>query len=99
MKQKEGQLNELALFCYGGFVGYYIYVLKSDSGRSYIGHSKDIDNRVVEHNSGKNKATRGKGPWRLVYSEEFETRSEAVMRERYYKTVAGRIVLREKGVL
>ena len=80
-------------------MGFYVYVLKSDSGRSYIGHSKDLDNRVAEHNSGKSKATRGKGPWKLVYSEKFDTRSEAVMRERYFKTVAGRIELRAKGLL
>jgi putative endonuclease len=80
-------------------VEFSVYVLKNDSGRSYIGHSKDVSNRVAEHNIGKSKATRGKGPWTLIYTEEFETRPEAVKRERYLKTVAGRIELREKGIL
>ena len=80
-------------------MGFFVYVLKSESSaQTYVGHSKDIKNRVAEHNNGKNKATKGKGPWKLVYSEEFETRSEAVMRERYFKTVAGRIELRELGL-
>jgi len=54
---------------------------------------------MVEHNSGKNKATKGKGPWRLVYQEEFETRSGAAQREMFFKTVEGRIELKEKGIL
>jgi putative endonuclease len=81
-------------------LGFYVYVLKSAStGRSYIGHSKDLNNRVTEHNSGKSKATRGKGPWRLVYQEEFQTRSEAMKREYYFKSRTGRIILKERGIL
>ena len=80
-------------------MGFHVYVLKSDSGRSYIGHSKDIDNRVAEHNSNKNKATKGKGPWKLIYSEEFETRAEAMKREKYFKTQIGRLWLKEQAYL
>ena len=77
-----------------------VYVLKSEkSGRSYIGHTADLPKRLVEHTIGKSKATRGKGPWRLVYHEEFVTRAEAVARERYFKTVEGRSELKERGIL
>jgi len=81
-------------------MGFSVYILKSElSGRSYIGHSKDLSKRVFEHNSGKSKATRGKGPWKLVYYEEYYTRSDASKREQYFKTVDGRIELKKNGIL
>jgi len=81
-------------------MGFSVYVLKSESGsRSYIGHSKDLLKRICEHNIGKSKATRGKGPWKLVYSEEYKSRSDASKREKYFKTVEGRIELKKKGIL
>ena len=81
-------------------MGFFVYVLKSQSSsRSYVGHSKDLSKRVFEHNCNKNKSTRGKGPWKLVYSEEYETRSDASKREQHFKTVEGRIELKEKGIL
>jgi len=81
-------------------MSFYVYVLKSDStGRSYIGHTQNLQVRLIEHNSGKNKATKGKGLWYLVYQEEFATRSEASHRERYFKTVEGRIELKKRSIL
>jgi putative endonuclease len=79
---------------------YFIYVLKSEStGSSYVGHTSDFEKRLVEHNSGKSLSTRGKRPWRLVYKEECTTRSEATSREKYFKSVKGRLELRAKGIL
>jgi putative endonuclease len=45
------------------------------------------------HNSGKVRATKHGSPWKLLHSEAFSTRSEAVRRERYYKTGRGRDAL------
>jgi putative endonuclease len=42
------------------------------------------------HNAGQNPATKHGVPWILVYFEKFETRTEAVRRERYFKTGRGR---------
>jgi len=79
---------------------FFIYVLKSEStNSSYIGHTSHFEKRLVEHNSGKSLSTRGKRPWRLVYKEECTTRSEAASRERYFKSVKGRLELRAKGIL
>jgi putative endonuclease len=79
---------------------FFIYVLKSEStNSSYVGHTYHLEKRLVEHNNGKSLSTRGKGPWRLVYKEECTTRSEAVSRERYFKSVKGRLELRAKGIL
>jgi putative endonuclease len=61
---------------------FYTYIIQSQtSGRFYVGHTEDLDNRVHEHNSGESKSTRNKGPWKLVYSESFPSRAEAQKRE------------------
>ncbi len=78
---------------------YFVYVLKSESGSSYVGHTSALDKRLFEHNSGKSISTRSKRPWKLVYKEEYQTRSEAASRERYFKSVAGRIELKTKRIL
>ncbi len=72
---------------------YFVYILKSvSSDKSYIGSTNNLEKRLTEHNNGTSLYTRGKGLWALVFSEQYKTRSEAVRRERYFKTVGGRIV-------
>jgi len=60
----------------------FLYILQSDSsGRFYVGSTDDLDRRVSEHQRGKNLATRGRGPWKLVHNEKFDTLSEVRRRE------------------
>jgi putative endonuclease len=76
---------------------YFVYILESEiDGRLYKGQTSDIDKRIKEHNSGKTKSTKGYKPWKLVYFEEFATREEAVLREKFFKTGIGREYLKEK---
>ena len=57
---------------------YCTYILISEkSGRYYVGHSNDLDERLKTHNTGKVKSTRNKGPWKCVYFEEFQTKLDA----------------------
>ena len=62
---------------------YYLYILYSTSAdRFYVGYTTDLAQRVSEHNSSTGaRWTRGKGPWRLVYFEVYETSVEARKRE------------------
>jgi len=79
---------------------YFIYVLKSElTGSSYVGHTSDLEKRLIEHNNNKSLSTRGKKPWRLVSKEEYTTRSEAASREKYFKSIKGRLELKAKGIL
>ena len=60
-------------------MAFYTYILVSEkTGRLYIGQTQHIDVRVEEHNSGKTKSTKNKGPWKLMYKKSFSTRKEAV---------------------
>jgi len=70
---------------------FHVYVLRSEKpGRRYVGSCKDLFKRLRRHNAGVVSATRNGIPWILVHSETFLTRSEAIMRERYFKTGRGR---------
>ena len=72
-------------------MAYHVYVLESETtGRRYTGSCEDLSARLQRHNAGLSKSTRHGVPWTLKYTEEFETRSEAVRRERYFKTGRGR---------
>ncbi|MGH9510464.1 MAG: GIY-YIG nuclease family protein [Terriglobales bacterium] len=65
---------------------YHVYILQSASSRRfYIGQTQDLSGRVDYHNRYGNRSTRNRGPWGLVYSEEFGTRREALQRERELK--------------
>jgi putative endonuclease len=66
---------------------FHLYILQSEtSGRYYVGQTEDLDARVAQHNANYTKSLRNRGPWKLVYSEGFETRGEAVRRERQIKS-------------
>src|SRR6267143_2787706 len=70
---------------------FHVYVLRSaKTGRRYIGSCENVDERVRRHNAGHSKATRHGIPWRMLHSESFATRKEAVAKENYYKTGRGR---------
>ena len=61
---------------------YTVYILQSEATfRYYVGHTDDVPKRLIQHNSGVNKSTRNGVPWKLIYTEVFNTRSEAMKRE------------------
>ncbi|MGH9425184.1 MAG: GIY-YIG nuclease family protein [Terriglobia bacterium] len=65
---------------------FYLYILHSVStGKFYVGHSEDVAKRLWEHNHDRSPSTRNRGPWEVIYTEEYATRSEASRRERAVK--------------
>jgi putative endonuclease len=68
-----------------------VYVLLSErTGKKYVGQTMHIEKRLLAHNNGDSRYTKGRGPWQLIYNESCSTRSEAIKRERYLKTGKGR---------
>lgn len=69
-----------------------VYALHSpDYGKIYIGSTSDLDSRMRSHNKlGKKGWTKNFRPWEVVYTEEHETKSEALKREKELKTAKGR---------
>jgi putative endonuclease len=65
---------------------YYTYILRSEKDCSfYIGFTSDLAKRIEFHNSGKSKYTSKKIPWKLVYFEAFDVKSDAIKREIFLK--------------
>ncbi|PCJ27442.1 MAG: endonuclease [Flavobacteriales bacterium] len=79
---------------------YYVYVLRSDKfERNYTGFTTNLANRLKEHNSGKTISTRPYKPWKILYSECFSTKKEALDREKYLKSGIGREFIKKNMAL
>ena len=75
---------------------YYTYILKSlTSGRFYIGQTDNLESRLKRHNENTVKSTRNRGPWEMMYVEEYDSRSEAMIREKYLKSLKSRRSIEE----
>jgi len=74
----------------------YVYILKSIKyGRYYIGLTKNVVRRFIEHNSGWVKKTKFYRPFKLVHVEIVDNRIQARILEKYFKSGYGRDIIRE----
>ena len=71
------------------FFVYRIHSLKYPK-RNYVGYSRDLKQRITDHNAGKNKFTAPFRPWKLVYYGAFETEESARDFKLYLKTASGK---------
>ena len=68
---------------------HYAYILECADGTYYCGYTNDLDKRIETHNAGKGaKYTKPRLPVKLVYSEEFDTKEEAMSREWHLKQLS-----------
>jgi len=76
---------------------FYVYVIRSIVfERNYVGFTKDVESRLMEHNSGKTQSTRPYIPWKLVFFEKFSAKVEAIKREKFLKSGQGRDYVKHK---
>ncbi len=65
---------------------YYVYLIECRDGTLYTGITTDVKRRFKEHSSGRGGAyTQAKKVKKLLYTEEYKTRSEALKREAQVK--------------
>ena len=71
------------------------YILYSSFlDKYYIGYTGDVlAERLRKHNSNHKGFTGGKGDWRIVYNEPFQTKEEAIKREKQVKGWKSRKIL------
>jgi putative endonuclease len=70
---------------------FYVYVLRSEFASGLcIGYSSDRRARLAAQQEGAERATSNRGPWTLIYYEAFLERKDALDREKYLKSAAGR---------
>lgn len=68
---------------------WYVYMLECEDSSLYTGVTTDVERRFQEHESGVGaKYTKAHRPKRLVYTEAYESRSEACIREARIKTLS-----------
>jgi putative endonuclease len=76
-------------------VMYHVYALQSLSRNYiYVGLTDNLERRIHQHNAGLNPTTKPYSPFKLIWSESFETRVEARKREKYLKSGVGKEFLK-----
>jgi len=84
-------------------MSYYFYILYSKQRDSYyIGHTGDLSGRLRRHNSTHKGFTGADNDWEVVYTELYETKTDAYRREREVKSWKSRkrvkeLVLKQDG--
>ena len=68
----------------------WTYILQSlKTNKYYIGQTKNLDKRIIEHNQGLSKYTKSGIPWKIIYKKEHKSRTEAVKFEKLIKSYKG----------
>lgn len=61
----------------------WMYILECSDGSYYVGSTKNLDQRFMQHQSGKgSRYTSGRLPVKLVYGEEYDRVADAYFREK-----------------
>ena len=65
---------------------YYLYILYSEIlDKYYIGSTSNLEDRLKKHNHAHKGFTSNGQPWKLLYNEVFENKSQALIREKQLK--------------
>ena len=76
---------------------YNVYVLKSLSdGQFYTGYTKDLRQRIQQHEAGEVRSTAKRLPVELVYYEACRSQSDATRREKYLKSAWGKRYIKSR---
>ena len=78
-------------------MSYVVYILHSNKlDRYYVGMTENVEVRLSQHNKGMTFSTKGFRPWRLFFVEEYNTRKEARIREKYSKSGVCKVFIKRK---
>ncbi len=73
-------------------------MLYNAESKTYVGYSANFVERVKEHNNEQGKKrgwTRTRGPWKVLHTEQYESVSDAINREKELKTGKGRDYIKD----
>lgn len=75
---------------------FYVYVLKSKvKNFIYVGFTKNLKKRFIEHNNREEISTKPYVPFDLIFYEAYRNEKDAKRREEYFKTTKGKTTLRQ----
>jgi putative endonuclease len=73
---------------------WFVYILYSSRiDRYYVGSTDKTQLRLERHNLGWGRYTKRGIPWKIVYYEIYETKAEALKREKEIKKKKSRIYI------
>jgi putative endonuclease len=76
---------------------YYVYVIQSKKDNQfYTGFTRDLENRIREHNEGRVSSTKERGPFELIYYEACLNEQDTLAREKYLKSGMGKRYLKNR---
>ncbi len=76
---------------------YYVYVIKSNKDKHlYTGFTRDLQNRLQEHNAGRVRSTMERSPFELIYYEACLNEQDGLAREKYLKSGMGKRYLKNR---
>ena len=79
---------------------FYVYAISSlNHNYIYVGLTQNVENRVKRHNDGRERTTKYYRPFVLIYTEVCNTRLEARVREKYWKSGVGKEKLKKLRAL
>ena len=69
---------------------HFVYILQSlRDHKYYIGETADVEARLLFHNAGKQRSTKNRIPFIIILTEQFESRQQALHREKQIKSWKG----------
>lgn len=76
-------------FCMEKNKQHYFYVLECGDYSYYAGYTVDVEKRFQAHQCGKGaKYTRNRGPLKILHTETYETKQEAMRKEYWFKQLS-----------
>ncbi len=61
---------------------WFVYIIQCEDNSFYTGATNNLERRFLEHKNGRGgRYTRSHKPVRIIYSENFTTKSDALKRE------------------
>ncbi|MGE8343611.1 MAG: GIY-YIG nuclease family protein [Flavobacterium sp.] len=61
---------------------FFVYILYSaKKEKFYIGQTNDMEDRLNRHNNGQSLSTKNGVPWKIIYTIQLDSRSEAMILE------------------
>jgi len=80
-------------------MNFSVYILFSKSCQKfYTGQTQNLDNRLIEHNTGESKSLKSCIPWQLIWKTQVETRTEAMNLEMKIKSLGASRFLADIGI-
>ena len=72
-------------------MAHHVYILYSIiKNRFYVGSTSDVEERLKRHNAGATTSTKNGRPWKVVFTKEFDSKTEALKYENYIKRMKSR---------